>query len=161
METIDKSSIDKLNNLIDRMKSSPAYTQEELELLWEKDRKRQQEIIEKMFDDGVSWGVASGGHEFLNQPEDKFYAHLKKIDNNLEEQVNIVYKDFENYLKTGETPAPYYAWRIAIILSKQKMKDKELAFLDAWCQHFSSVKTPGSRYKKLIDRAVKKGVKIL
>lgn len=59
-------------------------------------------------------------------------------------------------IKTGEVPAPYYAWRIAIILSKEKQKDKEAEFLQAWCRHFKFC--AGTRYQQITARAVKKGI---
>ncbi len=53
-------------------------------------------------------------------------------------------------------PAPYYSYRIAVILSKQKEVEREKAFLAAWCKHFSEVGI-GQRYADLVESARKKG----
>ncbi|TMV02549.1 hypothetical protein FGK63_20170 [Ruegeria sediminis] len=81
---------------------------------------------------------------------------MKKADNNLEQQVSIVQKSFDFWLKTGEVPAPYYAYRIAVILRKAGHKDLEKRFLEAWTRHFPSGN--GKRYSDLVERARKLGV---
>ena len=55
-------------------------------------------------------------------------------------------------------PAPYYPWRIAVILSKRKMKDRERDFLTGWCRHFAL--GIGRRYGALVKRAEKLGVEV-
>ena len=147
-----------LDALLDQLVAAPVYSEQQLKDLWEKDKVRRRAAIERMFDEGVSYGVATGTPAFLNQPEDQFFAYLKKIDNELDEQVKIVGEAFTDYLKTGEHPAPYYAWRIAIILRKAKMKEKEKEFLTAWCRHFA--KTKGNRYEAIAARAAKMGITV-
>ena len=135
------------------------FSEGELKALWEKDREREMGLYDRMLKTGETYGVASGGHDFLNKPEDKFYENLKSIDNSLEQHALIVHKDILSYLKTGYAPAPYYAWRIAIILIKEKQKDKEKEFLQAWYRHFARLRNGSARYRILADRAEKRGIK--
>ena len=53
---------------------------------------------------------------------------MKVIDNNLGEQIAIVAEAFSTYLATGEVPAPYYPWRIAVILRRAKMPEAKRGF---------------------------------
>lgn len=104
---------------------------------------------------GQRYGEAMGGPAILNQAEDSFRAELKTIDNDLGSHIGIVAQAFEDWLTKGEQPAPYYAWRIAVILGKAKRKDEEFAFLQAWCKHFGTV--VGARYESIAKRAAKMG----
>ena len=79
----------------------------------------------------------------------------------MDAQVKIVADAFSHYVVTGEAPAPYYPMRIAIILSKSKMKEKEKEFLTAWCRHFGKIeRRAGTKYEELSKRAIKMGVVI-
>ena len=104
---------------------------------------------------GQTYGEAMGGPAILNQDEDSFRTELKTIDNDLGRQIGIVSQAFEDWLTKGEQPAPYYAWRIAVILGKAKRKEEEFAFLNAWCKHFGTV--VGARYESIARRAGKMG----
>ncbi len=106
--------------------------------------------------EGQTYGQAMGGLAILNQPEADFRAELKSIDNDLGRQIGIVNQSLVNWFHKGEIPAPYYAWRIAVILGKAKRKSEEAAFLGAWCKHFGAVR--GSRYEALAKRARKLSV---
>ncbi|GGO89939.1 hypothetical protein [Stakelama pacifica] len=114
-----------------------------------------EEAFPKMLQ-GQTFGQAMGGLSILNQPEDAFRAELKSIDNDLGRQIGIVNDALDQWFTKGEAPPPYYAWRIAVILSKAKRKDEEGRFLAAWCKHFGA--TRGNRYEALADRARKLGV---
>jgi len=94
----------------------------------------------------------------LNQPEAEFRAELRSIDNDLSRQIEIVHEGLDHWFATGLMVPPYYAWRIAIILSKAKREDEEKAFLAAWCRHFGRV--VGGRFAKLADRARKRGIAV-
>ncbi|WP_420965488.1 hypothetical protein [Bradyrhizobium sp. B120] len=107
-------------------------------------------VIERMLASGETWNQASSGPAFLSLGEGEFRHHLKAIDNNLGEQTAIVADGFSKYLKMGEVPAPYYPWRFAIILRREKKLDLEKRFLAAWCEHFSD--GVGARYAQLVDR---------
>jgi len=149
----------KLDELISQMRNAKVYSQKELEVLWERDRSRIKAAIDRMLDTGVTLGVALGGPAFLNLPEDQFRQYLKNTNNDLDFQVRIVADDFSQYVTTGDAPAPYYPMRIAIILSKAKMKDKEREFLAAWCRHFGALgRRVGGSYGDLVRRAEKLGV---
>lgn len=113
------------------------------------------EAFPKMME-GQTAGEALGGLAILNQSEDAFRAELKSIDNDLGRQISIVSESLDNWFKRGETPAPYYPWRIAVILGKAKRKEEEKAFLAAWCKHFGHLR--GARYEALAERARKLGV---
>lgn len=88
---------------------------------------------------------------FLSLPEADFRAHLRTIDNDLVEQVAIVDRGFTIYVQTGEIPAPYFPWRIAVILRKAKREDLEERFLAAWLKHFEG-RGGGARYGQLAAR---------
>lgn len=107
-------------------------------------------IIDLMMSDGVSYGAASGGAlSFLAEmsgPED-----LRKVDNDLNFHAGVVAGMFEEYLARGEVPAPHYAWRICIILRREKETKLEREFLSAWCTHFGAV-DGGATYDALRQR---------
>lgn len=103
--------------------------------------------------EGKTYGEAMGAPAILNQSEEAFRAELKAIDNDLPKQLEIVSHSLEQWFQNGEMPAPYYPWRVAVILSKQGRKAEEAAFLQAWCKHFGNVK--GARYEALAKRAGK------
>ena len=86
----------------------------------------------------------------MSLDEEAFRDHMKSIDNNLGEQAAIVAEAFSKYLATGEIPAPYYPWRIAVITRRAKRPELEKRFLAAWCRHFPSGN--GARYAQLVDR---------
>lgn len=114
--------------------------------------------VARMMESGETHGQASGAPAFLNLQEDDFRDHLQSIDNDLSAQLDIVDKACRLYFETGEVPAPYYPWRIAVILSKKKMKDRERDFLAGWCHHFAL--RIGGRYGELVKRVEKLGVKV-
>ena len=150
-------SLQKFYQLIDFMKATPIYSEEELTKLWQQDKDREKKIIERMLQENITYGEASGEYEFLNKNEKEFKAYLKIINNELDTNVEIIKHGFENYIHRGDAPLPYYAWRIAIILSKNKLYQEERIFLHEWSRHFARLENCGGRYKSLIERARKKG----
>lgn len=92
----------------------------------------------------------------LNQSEDAFRAALKAIDTDLDRQIEIVNEGLDTWFEIGLIVPPYYAWRIVIILAKEKRSEYEKAFLAAWCRHFGQMK--GARFEALADRARKRGL---
>ena len=149
---------------LDKLKELVAFLMEERPLSGAEIEKKRQDnssrAISRMLETGENYGQAVGSPDFLTLPEDEFRVHLRAIDNNLCEQVKIVEAACQTYFKTGENPAPYYAWRIVIILSKQKHGDHERDFLTAWCRHFGGGGTVGRRYEDLVARARKRGVEV-
>lgn len=109
----------------------------------------------KMLDGGTTYGQASGAPEFLSQDEETFRAFMKEADQDLAWQCNTVSDAFQRYLEIGETPAPHYPMRVAVLLGKAKDLDREKQFLAAWCMHFPSGN--GVKYAALVERAKKVG----
>lgn len=118
-------------------------------------------VIDRMFKDGVSYGQASSAVlgpgqnplEHLNQDQDAVQAHLRSIDNDLGAQMGILEGSFSLWFSIGEVVAPYYAWRVCLILRKAKRRDLELRWLSAWCRHFGPEEYwSGQRFKALADR---------
>lgn len=90
----------------------------------------------------------------VNDTKDQeFRARLKTIDNDLAEMIKIVHEGVLHYFENGEYPAPYYAWRIAVILRKNKFYQQEECFLTAFNKFFHDGN--GARYQDLVCRAPK------
>jgi hypothetical protein len=143
----------KLAPLTKRLKDSPILSHEDADKLR---RAALSANMDKILS-GQTYGEATGGLAILNQDEATFKAELKSIDNDLGRQVEIVNEALDNWYEKGQVPPPYYAWRIAVILSKTKKKEEEKAFLEGWCKHFGDSKG-GRRYEALAARAKKMGV---
>lgn len=105
---------------------------------------------------GATFGEANAGVlGFLASPDAT--DSLARIEHDLDAQISIVDGMFTEYLAHGDIPAPHYAMRIAILLSKAKAKEQEADFLRGWCKHFGRVRN-GGNYSKLAERARKLGV---
>jgi hypothetical protein len=128
------------------MEQTPPLAQTEVEAL----RKKQRKIIGRMIETAETWNQASSGPSFLSLDEQSFRSHLRMIDNNLGEQVAVVSQSFARYLDMGVIPAPYYSWRIAVILRRARIPEVEKRFLAAWCRHFPEGN--GRRYALLTER---------
>lgn len=102
---------------------------------------------------GATYGEATGGLAHLNQPEDQFRAHIRSIEHDIGAQVRIVAEACRGWFEKGETPPPYYAWRVAILLRKEKANHLEREFLQAWCRHFGHFR--GTRYEMIAERLEK------
>lgn len=117
---------------------------------------REKWAIERMLNEGMTFGEASGGAlSFLAQPDAPEYIH--SIDNNLGAHTKIAADSFEEYLASGTFPSPHYPWRICVILRRFKHHDLEQGFLEAWCRHFSGA-NGGRGYIRLAQRAAKLGI---
>ena len=75
-------------------------------------------MFSKMEGGGSTFGEATGILPHLNRPDAK--AYVRSIDSNLLEQVKITRRCAEAWFEHGEHPAPYYPWRITVILRKMK-----------------------------------------
>ena len=112
--------------------------------------------VERMVDEGMSYGRASDGPEFLQeQDEATFRRFIRDTNQDMGWQCDTVDEAFARYVRTGEIPAPHYPLRIAILLRKAKEPERERRFLAAWCRHFET--GPGAKYSKLSERARKTG----
>lgn len=154
-EPDDETALARLDTLTAFLKEAPKFSCQQLDNL----RKAQgRKTVSRMLATGEKYGQASDAPSFLSLPEDEFRAHLQSIDNELSAQLVIVDKACRSYFDTGEVPAPYYPWRIAVILNKRRMKDREREFLAGWCRHFGI--SGGRRYEELVKRAKKLGVQV-
>lgn len=79
-------------------------------------------------------------------------------ERNFATQVSIVDTYCRTYFTTGSTPAPGHAWRVAVMLAKEKQGEVERQFLAAWCRHFAHGN--GARYGQLVERARKRGIEV-
>jgi hypothetical protein len=141
-----------LSELCERLETTPILNQEEARAM----NRRAFAKAFKTWRPGQTYGEAMGGLAILNQDEEAFISELKSIDNDLSRQISIVNETLHSWFGKGETPPPYYAWRIAVILGKAKRKSEEARFLNAWCRHFGDWK--GNRYEALAKRARKLNV---
>lgn len=148
-------ALDRLTMLVTFLVEARPLSRAELESMWKASSGR---TISRMLETGETYGQASEAPTFLTLPEDDFREHLRSIDNDLGAQVKIVETACRSYFVTGEIPAPHYPWRIAIILRKARQAEHETAFLAAWCRHFPEGN--GVNYRKLIERARKRGVAV-
>lgn len=140
-----------LTHLISRLDRADTLSSTEADKLY---RSAFEDAFPKLLE-GQTYGEAMGGLSILNQTEGEFRSELKAIDNDLGRQIAIVEEALNTWFSKGEIPPPYYAWRIAVILSKAKRKDEESNFLSSWCKHFGHVR--GTRYEALASRARKLG----
>lgn len=147
--------IERLAALVGHLNKMKPLSCSEVDKLWKAESNK---TISWMMETGESYGETAGAPDFLNQPRSEFQKSLRSIDNDLGAQIEIVDTACRAYFTTGETPAPYYAWRIVVILSRAKKKDHERAFLAAWCRHFANGN--GARYRDLVVRAQKRGIEI-
>jgi hypothetical protein len=145
-QTRSEGDFDALRVLIDCMEQMPPLTPAEVNGLHE----NHHEIFHRMIETGETWNQASSGPTFLSLNDEAFRDHMRKIDNDLGEQTAIVSQSFAKYLESGEIPAPYYPWRIAVILRRAQEPELERRFLAAWCRHFPMGN--GQRYAQLIER---------
>ena len=126
----------------------------ETEPLSKAERKRlyaafSRQVFSRMTDEGISWGEASGfGSLYVSDYED-FRGKIKRTDQNLDWQCDTVGRFLSHHLETGDVVPPYFPRRIAILLSKAKEKERERAFLEAWCRHFGAAGWFGDRLRKL------------
>lgn len=126
--------------------------------LSKKARAERMTALHRVFDEGITWGEATGAHPILIQPEETFRAELRSINNNLVAQINVIEHYLPKWFSAGEFPPPYYAMRVAIILRKAKEHERERNFLATYLKNFRS-RYGGSRSdEQLIERAVKLGV---
>lgn len=146
-----------LDDLLRRLQTTPLLGPEEAE---QRRRAFYSRVSSRMFNDGVSSGVASGAPEHLTQGEARFRAEMARMDNLLGEQIRIFQHGLDQWFEHGETFAPYYPFRIAVILRKAKRGDLEREFLAAYVEHFAELRTGGSRYAQILDRAEKMGIVI-
>ncbi|QXT41137.1 hypothetical protein [Gymnodinialimonas ceratoperidinii] len=148
---VDENALQKLDALIERMNAMPALTVKQAVTRQKMNRIDFIEDDEATIQRKMAELEADRSSSVLEDP-----GGIKQYDNDLAKQVEIVNEGLDGWERSGMTPAPYYSYRIAVILSKQKEVEREKDFLAAWCRHFSEVGI-GQRYADLVERARKKG----
>lgn len=117
-------------------------------------------LSESMFTAGkTTHGEVSGAHPVLNQSEDDFRSDLKNTKQDLAMNCEILTESFALYAKFNLSVPPYYAHRVAIMLSKRKESELEYRFLSAWNKHFGK-NVNGKRYSDLRERYEKLVLKL-
>ncbi len=148
----EAKSVDAVIPLIGLMQARPPLPKDER-------RRRQEEYFRvafsRMVSSGQTYGEATGapGTAITTTDSVEFRKNLQSIDNDLVEQVRIVTEGVNHYFAHGEFPAPYYAWRIAVILRKLKEVKLESDFLGAFNRLCEGC--VGGRYSDLVMREVK------
>jgi hypothetical protein len=146
-DILDQNDLDALSVLVDCMEVTPPLSDRTVARLH---RAHMRKVVPTMLAEGKTYGEASGGAlSLLNRPDAQEF--VKSIDDGLGENVAIVSASFSEYLETSQVPAPFYAWRICVILRKAKEIKTELRFLDAWARHFAT-RGIGHRYEMLANR---------
>lgn len=145
----NESDYDALRVLIECIDETPPLSDAQVDALIRK----QTATLARMLETGKTWNQASSGPAFLSLNDHAFRDHTKAIDNDLGEQTAIVSQAFARYLEVGEIPAPYYPWRIAVILRRANRLELEKQFLSAWCRHFPAGNSV--RYAQLVERLKK------
>ena len=152
MFEISSDSIQELRSIVELLRSReqlPEATR------WELNHEYRRRALEKMLATGATYGEATGapGTVSATRDESEFKSQLRAIDDEIAAQAQIVRAGIDAWFEHGEWPAPYYAWRIGIILRKAKQLPLEADFLEAWASHFRN--GPGARYVAVADRAAK------
>ncbi|WP_454832574.1 hypothetical protein [Pseudoxanthomonas wuyuanensis] len=70
--------------------------------------------------------------------------------NDLVLHLKLLIAFFNKYLASGEVPPPASAWRVTVILRKEKEIEIDRRFLQGWCKHFGSSR--GVVYEKIAKR---------
>ena len=152
MLSISDSTIRQLADLSESLRTRALFDES---VRWELNHEYRRRAIEKMLATGATYGEANvaPGTVSVTRDEGEFREKLRAIDNELADQVRVVAEGIEAFFSHGEWPAPYYAWRVGIILRKAKQVRLEADFLEAWALHFRG--GPGARYQAIASRAVK------
>ncbi len=148
---VGENALEKLDALIERMNAMSALTAKQAAARQKANRIDFIEDNEATIQRKLAELEADRSPSVLEDP-----GGIKQYDNDIAKQVEIVSEGLDGWERSGMTPAPYYSYRIAVILSKQKEVEREKAFLAAWCRHFSEVGI-GQRNADLVERARKKG----
>ena len=147
---LSPDSIKAIDGLISKFNALPVLTKADLE---RKEQNYRDDTWRRLLN-GEEYHEAIETPSMYRQSRELFQTTIQDTNNNLEWQCATVSVAFDRYERIAETPAPYFAWRIAVILRKAKDSERELAFLKAWCRHFKNAKN-GRRFDDLVDRLVK------
>lgn len=136
MLTVLPETLASLTALTQRLFSTPPLDPEEAR---RRNKAHVRDVTARMLSTGQTFGQASGRLAHLNQDEASFRAYMKRIADDLGEQVRIAQEAVEGWFECGESAPPHYARRIAIVLRKAGRLEDELAFIEAYALHFGDV----------------------
>jgi hypothetical protein len=138
-----------LKTLVVKINDAPRYSKDERA---QRHSRWFKSVFPVMAERGISLGEAAGkiGMAPFSPDGAEFRANVRKIANDVREQIRIVSEGVDHYYQAGQNPAPYYAMRIAIILRKLKQSGLEEEFLAAFNDKFSD--GIGGTYQKLVSR---------
>lgn len=139
----------KLLNLIERLRQTEPLSGV---TAYEKRKTFSRKITEAMIATGASYGQATNAPSHLTQGEEHFRSEMKRMANNLGDQVRIVQQSLDAWFEYGEPPAPYYPARIPVILRKAKAFEMERNYLAAWVPHLACFHLDSPRVLSMLDR---------
>lgn len=141
--------LQRLAELIDRLDSTPVQGREES---IRKNKEFGRIVFDRMVQDGGTFGEAAGTMPWLNGSDAP--QRLRALNDDLGAQITMFDQVLDGWFKHGEPVAPWYPYRIAVILRKMKRADLEEAFLRSYGRHFIS-HYYGARSRDLIGRIEK------
>ncbi len=145
------AATDAADKLTREMNDAPTLTKREAKRRY---REFTRKAHDRILNDGVSYHDAvETPRMYLTEDRETFDRKLRMTDNDLVWQCETVSAAFRRYQRTGETPAPYFALRVAIVLRKAREHARERKFLAAWCRHFR--RHVGGKYTTLVERYAK------
>jgi hypothetical protein len=154
---LSEADLAALAGLVDRLRDTPLLPEGEAE---RRRRAFYAGVAHRMIGESVTSGVAVNAPDHLIQGEEHFRDEMARMDNLLREQVRIFQQGLDQWFEHGDRFAPYYPFRIAVILRKAKRGGLEKEFLEAYVSHFATWRPGGSRYGQILDRAAKLGIPI-
>lgn len=155
MTTLDDHEREQIEKLILRLVETPILSKDSIS---DQCEAFQNDRMNNVFGDGLSWGEASGDLPIYSLNQDNFFANIRATNDDIIMQIERFNFGLDRWFKLGETHPPYFPWRIIIILSKRREFEIEIRFLSAYCKHFYDGARRGSRTdERIVERAIKKG----
>lgn len=127
-------NIQKVDGLIARLNETEPLSPQKRDQLYDAFYRK---IFDRAVNTGKTWGEVSGAPAFYRLDDASRREFMKVKNQDLEWQCDTVDFFFSHHRKTGDIVPPHFPKRIAILLRKAKERDREKAFLEAWCRHFS------------------------
>lgn len=133
---------EKVDRLILRLRTTEPMDEKKKKELYREFSRR---TTNKMIDDGVTWGEASGAPTFYQLDEKPLREFMKVKNQDLDWQCDTVDQFLTYHRTTGDIIPPHFPGRIVILLRKAKDFEREQAFLEAWIPHCRAMwDIPGS-----------------
>jgi hypothetical protein len=100
----------------------------------EKQESAQRKAFDVMFDEGLTYGEAiakvTNGANLVDGKQTSELAGSRKHD--IDAMKKCCDAEIETYRKTGNVPAPYYFWRVAVLSRKQKDYAQEVKYCELY-----------------------------